>query len=65
MRTTYELEDAPEGTRVTEYSVPAPGFLQRTAFAMTRLELVVQVVPRQRRPPTPHAVRRYSTTDNR
>ena len=34
MRITYELEDAPAGTRVTEYSVPAPGFGQRLAFSM-------------------------------
>jgi uncharacterized protein YndB with AHSA1/START domain len=34
MRTTYELEDADDGTRVTEYSVPAPGFGQRIAFSM-------------------------------
>jgi hypothetical protein len=34
MRVTYELEDAPDGTRLTEYSVPAPGFGQRLAFAM-------------------------------
>lgn len=38
VRFTYELEDAPQGTRVTEYSVPAPGFGQRLAFSlMTRM----------------------------
>ena len=37
VRVTYELEDTPDGTRVTEYSVPAPGFGQRLAFSiMTR-----------------------------
>ena len=38
IRVTYELEDTPDGTRVTEYSVPAPGFGQRLAFSiMTRM----------------------------
>lgn len=38
MRTTYELEDAPDGTRLTEYSAPASGFGQRIAFSvMTRM----------------------------
>jgi uncharacterized protein YndB with AHSA1/START domain len=34
MRVTYELEDAPDGTRVTEYSIPAPGFGQRLVFSI-------------------------------
>jgi uncharacterized protein YndB with AHSA1/START domain len=39
IRITFELEDTPEGTRVTEYSVPAPGVRQRLAFAvMTRMQ---------------------------
>ena len=33
MRTTYEFEDTPDGSRITEYSTPAPGFGQRLAFA--------------------------------
>jgi hypothetical protein len=38
MRVTYEFEDTPEGTRLTEYSSPAPGFGQRLAFsAMNRM----------------------------
>lgn len=39
IRITFELEDTPEGTRLTEYSVPAPGVGQRLAFAvMTRMQ---------------------------
>jgi uncharacterized protein YndB with AHSA1/START domain len=34
IRITYELDDTPAGTRVTEYAVPSPGFGQRIAFAM-------------------------------
>jgi uncharacterized protein YndB with AHSA1/START domain len=34
IRITYELEDAPHGTRVTEYTAPGPGFGQGFAFAM-------------------------------
>jgi uncharacterized protein YndB with AHSA1/START domain len=38
IRVSYELEDVPEGTRLTEYSAPAPGLDQRVAFAvMTRM----------------------------
>lgn len=33
-RVTFELEDGADGTRVTEYQVPAPGLGQRLAFAM-------------------------------
>ena len=34
VRITFELEDTPEGTRVTELMAPSPGFGQRLAFAM-------------------------------
>ena len=34
IRITFELEDAPDGTRFTEYTAPAPGLVQRLAFAM-------------------------------
>jgi hypothetical protein len=34
-RVTCELEDTPEGTRVTEYSAPAPGFGQQLFFSIT------------------------------
>ena len=34
MRITFELEDTPEGTRVTEYMRHDPGLSQRLAFAM-------------------------------
>ncbi len=33
-RVTFELEDTPEGTRVTEYHAPAPGLGQRLAFSV-------------------------------
>ena len=39
VRITSELEETPEGTRLTEYTVPAPGIGQRLAFAvMTRMQ---------------------------
>jgi uncharacterized protein YndB with AHSA1/START domain len=34
VRVTYELEDTPEGTRVTEYATNSPGFGQRLAVSM-------------------------------
>jgi hypothetical protein len=34
-RVTYALEDTPEGTRVTEYSAPAPGIGQQLFFSIT------------------------------
>jgi uncharacterized protein YndB with AHSA1/START domain len=33
-RMTFELEDTPDGTRVTEHHAPGPGFGQRLAFSM-------------------------------
>lgn len=34
IRVTFELEDTPEGTRVTEYATNSPGFGQRLAVSM-------------------------------
>jgi uncharacterized protein YndB with AHSA1/START domain len=40
VRFTYELEDLPDGTRLTEYSVPAPGLVQRIVFSLMSRMLV-------------------------
>ncbi len=40
VRFTYELEDMPDGTRLTEYSVPAPGLVQRIVFSLMSRMLV-------------------------